>query len=126
MSTAQDVERYRQNWQDEVDSAARYRAMADGEARPGVLTVYRDLAAMEEKHAAFWERRLADAGAPAGPRRVGWRNRVLVWLARHFGAGLILPTGAAGEDRDRNDYLGQAGAPGPRAAAQGRAPARDL
>ena len=56
MATAQDVERYRQNWQDEIDSAARYRAMASSEPRPGVATVYRELADMEEKHAAFWER----------------------------------------------------------------------
>jgi vacuolar iron transporter family protein len=126
MPTARDIERYRQNWQDEIDSAARYRAMADGEARPGVVTVYRDLAAMEEKHAAFWERRLADAGAPAGPRRIGCRTRVLVWLARHFGAGLILPTIAAGEHRDRNDYLAQAETRGTRMAAQERTHARIL
>jgi hypothetical protein len=107
MPTAQDIERYRKNWQDEIDSAARYHAMADVEGRAGVATVYRDLAAMEEKHAAFWEQRLTDAGAPAGPRRIGWRTRVLVWLASHFGAGLVLPTIAAAEHRDRNDYRGQ-------------------
>jgi VIT1/CCC1 family predicted Fe2+/Mn2+ transporter len=126
MPTARDIERYRQNWQDEIDSAARYRAMADGEVRSGVVTVYRDLAAMEEKHAAFWEQRLADAGAPAGPRRIGWRTRVLLWLARHFGAELVLPTIAAGEHRDRNDYLTQAEARGTRMAAQERNHARIL
>ena len=107
MPTAHDIERYRQNWQDEIDSAARYRAMADVEGRAGVATVYRDLATMEERHAAFWEKQLADAGAPAGPRRTGWRRRVLVWLTRHFGAGLVLPTVATAEHRERNDYRGQ-------------------
>jgi hypothetical protein len=78
MPTARDIERYRQNWQDEIDSAARYHAMADVEGRAGVATVYRDLAAMEEKHAAFWEhamavststwRRLALAARPVGGR----------------------------------------------------------
>jgi VIT1/CCC1 family predicted Fe2+/Mn2+ transporter len=126
MPTEQDIERYRQNWQDEIDSAARYRAMADSEDRSGTATVYRDLADMEEKHAAFWERRLADAGAPAGPRRIGWRTRVLVWLARRFGAGLVLPTIAAGEHRDRNDYLAQAETRGTRMAAQERNHARIL
>ena len=126
MPTAQDIERYRQNWQDEIDSAARYRAMADSEARSGLVTVYRDLAAMEDKHAAFWERRLADAGTPAGPRRIGWRTRVLVWLARRFGAGLVLPTIAAGEHRDRNDYLAQGETHGTRMAAQERNHARIL
>jgi VIT1/CCC1 family predicted Fe2+/Mn2+ transporter len=126
MPTEQDIERYRQNWQDEIDSAARYRAMADSEDRSGTATVYRDLADMEEKHAAFWERRLADAGAPAGPRRIGWRTRVLVWLARRFGAGLVLPTIAAGEHRDRNDYLAQAETRGTRMAAQEHNHARIL
>jgi vacuolar iron transporter family protein len=126
MPTAQDIERYRENWQDEIDSAARYRAMADVEGRAGVATVYRDLAAMEEKHAAFWEQRLADAGAPAGPRRIGWRTRVLVWLARHFGAGLVLPTVATAEHRDRDDYRGQVETRGTRMAAQERNHARIL
>ena len=126
MATAQDVERYRENWQDEIDSAARYRAMASSETRPGVATVYRELAGMEEKHAAFWERRLADAGAPPGPPRVGWRTRVLVWLARRFGAGLVLPTIAAGEHRDRNGYLAQSETSGTRMSAQERNHARIL
>src|SRR5215471_7813374 len=126
MPTAQDVERYRENWQDEIESAARYRAMADSEARSGVGTVYRELAAMEEKHAAFWERQLSDAGAAPGPRRIGWRTRVLVWLARRFGAGLVLPTIAAGEHRDRNDYLGQNETRDTRMAAQERNHARIL
>jgi VIT1/CCC1 family predicted Fe2+/Mn2+ transporter len=126
MATAQDVERYRENWQDEIESAARYRAMADSEARSGVGTVYRELAAMEEKHAAFWERQLSEAGASPGPRRIGWRTRVLVWLARRFGAGLVLPTIAAGEHRDRNDYLGQGETRDTRMAAQERNHARIL
>src|SRR5690242_10984568 len=114
MPTARDIERYRKNWQDEIDGAARYRAMAEVETRPGVATVYQDLAGIEEKHTAFWEQRLADAGTPAGPRRVGWRTRVLVWLARHFGAGLVLPTVATAEHRDRDDYRGQAETQGTR------------
>src|SRR5262249_61470304 len=101
MPTARDIERYRQNWQDEIDSAARYRGMAEGEGRSGMATVYRDLAGMEEKHAAFWERRLADACAPAGPRRIGWRTPVLPRLARHLWAGLVVPTSAAWAARGR-------------------------
>jgi VIT1/CCC1 family predicted Fe2+/Mn2+ transporter len=126
MPTAPDIERYRKNRQDEIDSSARYHAMADVEGRAGVATVYRDLAAMEEKHAAFWEQRLTDASAPAGPRRIGWRTRVLVWLASHFGAGLVLPTIAAAEHRDRNDYRGQVETGGTRMAAQERNHARIL
>jgi hypothetical protein len=126
MPTSRDIERYRKNWQDEIESAARYRAVAEAETRPGIATVYRDLAGMEDKHAAFWEQRLADAGSPAGPRRVGWRTRVLISLASHFGAGLVLPTVATAEHRDRNDYRRQAETGGTRMAAQERNHARIL
>jgi rubrerythrin len=50
MSNPDDVRRYRTNWQEEIDSAARYRAMAEAEPREGVAQVYKDLAGMEEKH----------------------------------------------------------------------------
>jgi rubrerythrin len=62
-----DVARWLENRQEEIDSAFQYVAMADGEQRANVADVYRRLAAMEEKHAAFWERHLREAGPRAGP-----------------------------------------------------------
>ena len=50
--------RYRRNLQDEIDSAAQYRAMADSEPDRRTAEIYRKLAEMEEKHATFWEERL--------------------------------------------------------------------
>ena len=101
---APDPKRYRANWQEEIDSAARYRAMAEAEHEPGRARVYRELAGMEERHAGFWEKRLADAGTPAGPRRLSGRARVLIWLARRFGPRAILATVAADERRGRTGY----------------------
>jgi VIT1/CCC1 family predicted Fe2+/Mn2+ transporter len=100
-----DVDRWLQNRQEEVDSAAQYHAMAAGEPRANVADVYRRLASVEEKHAAFWEQRLRDAGRELGPRHPSFRARTLGWIARRFGAPAILPTIAAGEYADRNDYL---------------------
>ena len=54
--------RYLENWQDEVDSASEYRSMAAAEPDPRLAKVYANLAAMEEAHIAFWEKRLRDAG----------------------------------------------------------------
>jgi len=99
-----DLKRYRANWQEEIDSAARYRAMADAEREPGRAQVYRDLADMEERHAGFWEKRLSDAGAPTGPRLLSPRARILIWLARRFGPGAILATVATDERRGRTGY----------------------
>jgi VIT1/CCC1 family predicted Fe2+/Mn2+ transporter len=120
------VQRYRQNFQDEIDSAAQYRAMAAAEPDEGVARVYRELAAMEEKHAAFWEERLKGANAPVPPRKPSWRARVLSWAARRFGAEIILPTVATREYQDRNVYLGQPETKNTKMVAQERSHARVL
>src|SRR5262245_53400143 len=100
-----DVARWLVNRQEEIDSAFQYLAMAAGEPRANVADIYRRLAAVEEKHATFWEHRLRDAGHTIGPRQPTTRARVLGWLARCLGAGTILPTIAAAEYAERNAYL---------------------
>ena len=95
MSGRAEIPRYLENWQDEVDSAAEYRAMAAAEADPRLAKVYANLAAMEEAHIAFWEDRLRKAGASVPRRRPSWRSRVLGGIARRFGPELVLPTIAA-------------------------------
>jgi VIT1/CCC1 family predicted Fe2+/Mn2+ transporter len=126
MPTPRDVRRYRANWQEEIDSAARYRAMADGERDTGRAQVYRDLAGVEEKHAGFWEKRLTDAGAPPGPRRLSTRARILIWLARRFGPESILATVAADEYAGRSGYDSQAETAGTGMRSQERLHARLL
>src|SRR5438552_5153049 len=105
MAKAADISRYLENWQEEVDSAAQYRAMAESDRRPQVADVYKRLGAVEEKHAAFWEEKLRAAGREPGPRRPSWRARTLAFIARRFGADLVLPTIASTEYHDRNNYL---------------------
>lgn len=100
--------RYRANLQDEIDSAALYRALADAEEDARIADVYRRLAEAEERHAAFWETRLRDAGASVPPRRPGWRARTLAALARRFGPQLVLPALVAMEQQDSRDYGRQA------------------
>src|SRR5271170_1765428 len=107
MAQQADVERYRENWQDEVDSAAQYSAMAESESDPKIAKVYSNLARMEDAHIAFWEERLRSLGEAAGERRPSWRSRVLVWLARRLGPGAVLSTIAAKEAVDRNVYVKQ-------------------
>jgi len=81
--------------------------MVEAEPRKEIADVYRRLAAIEEKHAAFWEERLRGAGVEPGRRGPTFRARALGWIARRFGANVILPTVAAGEYADRNAYLAQ-------------------
>jgi VIT1/CCC1 family predicted Fe2+/Mn2+ transporter len=128
MSTGRpdDLVRYRANWQEEIDSAARYLAMAEAESNPGRAQVYRDLAAMEDKHAGFWEKRLSQAGVPVGPRRLSTRARILIWLARKLGPEAILATVASDEQAGRTGYDSQPETSGTRMRSQERMHARLL
>lgn len=128
MSTGRpdDFSRYRANWQEEIDSAARYLAMAEAERDPGRAQVYRDLAAMEDKHAGFWEKRLTQAGLAVGPRRLSTRARILIWLARKLGPEAILATVASDEQAGRTGYDSQPETTGTRMRAQERMHARLL
>ena len=96
-ASADDLRRYRRNLQSEVDSAAQYRAMADHEPKPELADIYRRLAHVEEAHIEFWCRRLVQAGAERPPLRPSWRARVLIGLARRWGACSVLPVVAAQE-----------------------------
>jgi len=101
------IARYRANYQDEIDSAALYRALAAAEENQQLAEVYRRLAATEQRHADVWVEQLRAAGQPAPPVRVGWRSRTLGWLARRFGPQFVLPTINAMEQVDSHSYDGQ-------------------
>jgi VIT1/CCC1 family predicted Fe2+/Mn2+ transporter len=121
-----DLRRFRANRQDEVDSAAQYRAMAAAEPDAAVARIYRDLAEVEEKHAGFWEVKLRERGVDPGPRRASWRARVLSWTARRLGPRVILPTVARREAVGRNDYAAQSETAHTQMPAQERSHARVL
>lgn len=104
---AQTLARYRANWQDEIDSAAIYGALAEAEPQPQLAEVYRRLAATEAAHAQFWADKLTDVGQPTAAQRPGWRARTLVWLARRFGPAFVLPTLSGLERADRTSYAAQ-------------------
>ena len=107
MAERQDFARYRANLQDEIDSAALYRTLADIEAQPQLAEVYRRLAMVEERHAGFWEQRLQAAGQTVPLRRPRWRSRGLSWLAKRFGPQFVLPTIATLEEVGRHMYDAQ-------------------
>jgi hypothetical protein len=108
MTNTPDIKQLRENWQDEVDSAAEYRTLAAAEPDPTIAKVYSILARMEETHISFWEERLRMAGALLADRRPSWRSRVLRCIARCFGPETVLSTIAAKEAAERNVYAGRA------------------
>jgi VIT1/CCC1 family predicted Fe2+/Mn2+ transporter len=96
--------RYRENLQDEIDSATLYHTLAEVEAHPQLAGIYKRLALVEDRHARFWEQKLREAGQPVPLRQPGWRTRTLSWLARRLGPQFVLPTVASMEQMNRHIY----------------------
>ena len=87
MAHSTDVDRYLENWQDEIESAFLYRALANAESQVALAEVYRKLAVTEEAHARFWEDKLVNAGhitALADARSMTPQS-LADWLARWAG-----------------------------------------
>ncbi|MEP7136523.1 MAG: VIT1/CCC1 transporter family protein [Chloroflexota bacterium] len=103
----QDIERYFANRQKEIDGAALYQVLADTEKQPQMASVYKKLAASEEKHAATWEKKLEELKVSIPPRKPTWRAATMIWLARRFGPQFVLPTITGNEKADSQAYDGQ-------------------
>ncbi len=103
----QDLARYRTNLQGEIDGSAIYGAMAEAESSPPLRELYHRLAETEARHGAVWRERLEAAGVATGGLGPTWRTRVLMWVARRFGPGLVVPTISARESIDQGMYDAQ-------------------
>jgi VIT1/CCC1 family predicted Fe2+/Mn2+ transporter len=104
MAPSNDAARFRTNWQEEIDAAATYRALAEIEPVDKLAEVYRRLAASEEAHIDFWEGKLRDAGAKVPARKPSVRARVVIFLARRFGTSSMIPALAMQEQEGRYGY----------------------
>jgi VIT1/CCC1 family predicted Fe2+/Mn2+ transporter len=118
---SKDTERYLSFLEDERNSAALYRALAENEANPKLAEVYRRMAASEEGHAKTWSKKLQGAGVTPLPFKPAWRTRILIRLARRFGPETVLPSISKMESKGMHDYVGHAGAEGMAATEQSHA-----
>jgi len=89
---AEDLRRYLENLNDELNSRTLYLALAESETHPKIADVYRRLAATEQAHADAWAERIRSAGGTVPAFRPSWQTRTLIWIARRFGIPTILPT----------------------------------
>ncbi len=103
-----DITRLKSNFQGEIDGAVLYDALADAEPDKNIAGVFRQLAAVERAHAAFWAKELERKGQQPGPSTAGFGTRSLAWFARTFGTALVLPIVARNEARDSAKYDNQA------------------
>jgi len=124
--TTDDIRRYRNNLQDEVDGAAMYRAVAGMEEDPALIQLYERLAATEERHAGLWQGRLADAGATSDLPLPSRRTRVLIWLSSKIGTTVLVYTLARQERAGQFMYDDQPETEGTTLRADERSHARIL
>lgn len=107
MHKKEDIARFRDNLKEERNASALYRAMAANEKTPELAKLYIRLAETEERHAAFWEKKLIEAGIAVPPPAVSFKTRVFSLAARRFGAASILPAIANVEKEAATSYDGQ-------------------
>jgi VIT1/CCC1 family predicted Fe2+/Mn2+ transporter len=97
--------------EDELDSAALYRALADA-SQGRRRDVLNRLAEAEERHAGHWERLLREAGVTEfPPPKRTLRTRLLSTMAHRFGADTVLPLVLRLEAADAAKYRDVAEAP---------------
>ena len=126
MAEESPIKRYQENFQDEIDSAALYRTIAQVEKKPQLAQVYEKMADVEDEHASFWEKKLDEAGAAPQTKKPGWRSRVLSWLTKRFGPAFVLPTLVGRERKGSSGYDVQSEAKETNMAAQERSHERIL
>ncbi len=124
-TTPSDIQRWKANLQGEVDGAYLYRAMAANAGDERLAQLYEQMGKAEERHGALWLERLTAAGRRTAARPT-WRARVLGFVARRFGAGLIAPIIASQERVGQTMYDDQPEAAGTSLPADERSHARLL
>jgi len=77
---------------DEKSSAFLYQTMSEVEKDSRLAEIYRRISKTEVAHAVKWEQKARENGLTLPDFKPDWRTRTLAWLARHFGAGMILPS----------------------------------
>jgi hypothetical protein len=102
--TKADVARYRENLQGEIDAIALYSLLVEKEESRAVKDFYTRMVDVETIHANVWRDQLEKAGYATGRMGPAWRTRVLMFIARHFGPSLVVPTIAEREASDEAMY----------------------
>ncbi len=105
METNPPLSEWTEHLRDEADSAYLYRILATAETDARKRRIYEGLAKVEDRHTDLWLKILADHGAPAERPRPSLRARLLAWLARRFGPGVLSSLLLREEGREVKGYL---------------------
>jgi VIT1/CCC1 family predicted Fe2+/Mn2+ transporter len=98
------ITQYLEFWRDERNSAMLYRSLADAEKNPKIAEVYRRLATTEDNHADTWAAKLKAINVAVPEFKPSGRTRILIWLARRLGVGVVLPALSSMENKGTDGY----------------------
>jgi VIT1/CCC1 family predicted Fe2+/Mn2+ transporter/rubrerythrin len=107
-ATKQLITFLQESWRREKESERVYAELAAREHDPGRKSVLERLAETEGRHAARWEEKLTELGAPLPELRRGHRQKLRDWLNRQAGTDATLRRMEAEEDRVTARYEAQA------------------
>ena len=93
------------HYRDEVDAAYLYRALAEIERDATLRDLFTRLAAVEDQHIARWLELFEEHRQPVPIHHPSLRTRMLAWISRRFGTGVVLPLILAEEGREVEAYL---------------------
>jgi len=100
----EDVKRYRENLQGEIDAIALYTLLGEKEESDTLKEFYQRMVGVESIHAGVWRDRLEAGGIDTSKMRPAWRARALMFIARHVGPSIVVPTIAEREASDEAMY----------------------
>ncbi|PKN87279.1 MAG: rubrerythrin family protein [Chloroflexi bacterium HGW-Chloroflexi-8] len=83
-------EQWIQFYEDECNSSLLYETLASLEKDERLAEVYRRIAKTEMKHAQVWSKKLTEAKQEVPEYKPSGKTRILIWLSRKFGQGMIL------------------------------------
>jgi vacuolar iron transporter family protein len=104
---AQKRQRYLDNWSDERNTASLYHLISALEKNERIAEVYLRMEQIELRHASHWEKLLAEGNEKPPVFEPSTRTKILAWLARRFGAAMILPSMQTMEQNGVKSYRQQ-------------------
>jgi VIT1/CCC1 family predicted Fe2+/Mn2+ transporter/rubrerythrin len=124
-ASREDIKRFRENYQGEIDGVEIYKLLARAEKDPARQQIFLELSQTEEKHLAHWADKLRELGVDPGDPRPSLRVRTIGALAKIFGPRAVLPMVSSMESTGFDNYMAQE-EPGPSMARDERQHARTL
>lgn len=105
-----DIARFTGFVRDEENAVLLYSALSVREKDPHLAKVFEMLAATEKGHAEEWRAKLGAAGVRLPPPGPDLKTRLILFMIKHFGTGLVLPSVIAMESAGSDAYGAVGGA----------------